>query len=425
MMNNGKNKLSALAVAVSVGLTATLSFWPTAVIAYELKAAFSAECPTTDFPMPEGRVESPTLAVAIAASLASSLVDTGVAALKKTVNPGNATLEAQYLEQGMYMYMTPTSGAPAAAATSSGAASATKGAVKPSTKMGCLVVAAGTFSQSDDGAKGWKLPFSSDRDGEPREEGPTSANWRVANALNLRGPATLALYMEAARVFSGDRTAVTWKPVRLYVGEYLNDSFWAGKSRGTSVEMRLYKPGKKEAFLSQEFPFAAIQKPVSRNSKDLGTANAGTWSALPAAPALPANLNPSTEGRAFDPFTLEVRIVESPKPYSLAVAFADAVEKNKDSLKKEVTNVIDPTAKVSAELTGHGATLDAVSNFLTTLKSAVSECAADKVKDDAGRLSCSIARDKATVAKQKAGLSCASNSVPTCDSLPKVPEMPS
>ena len=423
-MTHTQKRWTASVVAASVALAA-LGLWPTTVSAYELRATFSQECPTTDYPKPEGRTESPELAIAIATSLATSLVDTGIAALKKAVNPGNATLEAQFLEQGLYMYkVVPSSGDSGAAPAPAGAASAPKATVKPAAKLGCLVVAAGTFSSAEGGVKGWTLPFASERTSEPAEETRNSAHWRVASALNLQGPATLALYLEAARVYSGDGTAVTWKPVRLYVGEYLNDSFWAGKSRSTSIEMRLYKPGKKEPFFSQDFPFAAVKKPVSMTSKELGDINAGVWGGLPAAPTLPADLKATADGRLFDPFTLEVRIVEAPKPYALAIAFADAVEKNKDAIKKEVTGALDPSAKAAAELTAEGVTLDAVNGFLTALKAATADCAADKVKDETGKLSCSISHDKADAARRKAELSCKTTSVPTCSSLPKVPAVP-
>ena len=408
-------------VALAIGL------WPSVSAAYELRAAFAPECPTSKFPGAEGLSESPAIAAAITTSLATSLVDTGIAALKKAVNPGNATLEAQFLEQGLYVYKgeAEAPATPGAAASPTPSASSPKASVKASSKMGCLVVAAGTFTSAKEGVRGWKLPFASDRP-QPPEEDNTSANRRVADALGLGGPATLSFYMEAARVFSGDRTAVTWKPVRLYVGEYLNDSFWAGKSRSTSIEMRLYKPGKKDAFYSQDFAFAAVTKPLDKDAANLASANVGTWNALPAPPTLPANFGPTREGRAFDPYTLEVRIVEAPKPYALAQAFADAVDKNKDAIKKDVTEALnpDPAAKAAAALTAEGATLDAVNGFLTALKAATADCGVDKVKDDAGKLNCSILRDKASVAKQKAELACKSSSVPSCSSIPKVPDAP-
>lgn len=422
---NGRWMFSAVALSAAA---LVIGLWPSVSVAYELRATFAPECPTTKFPGTEGLSESPAIAAAIITSLATSLVDTGVAALKKAVNPGNATLEAQFLEQGLYMYKgeADAPATPGAAASPAASAGSPRASVRASSKMGCLVIAAGTFTSAKEGVRGWKLPFVSDRP-QPSEEDNTSANRRVADALGLGGPATLSFYMEAARVFSADRTAVTWKPVRLYVGEYLNDSFWAGKSRSTSIEMRLYKPGRKEAFYSQDFAFAAVAKPLDKDAADLATANVGTWSALPAPPTLPANFGPTKEGRPFDPYTLEVRIVEAPKPYALAQAFADAVDKDKDAIKKEVTDALnpDPAAKAAAALTAEGATLDAVSGFLIALKAATADCAADKVKDDAGSLSCSILRDKASVAKQKADLACKSSSVPSCSSLPKVPDAPS
>lgn len=399
--------------------TLVIGLLPSVSAAYELRAAFAPECPTSKYPGPEGLSESPAIAAAIITSLATSLVDTGVATLKKAVNPGNATLEAQFIEQGLYMYKaeaeTPVSLGVAASP------SPPKASVKASSKMGCLVVAAGTFTSTEEGVRGWKLPFESDRP-QPQEEDSNSANRRVSDALGLGGPAMLSFYMEAARVFSGDRTSVTWKPVRLYVGEYLNDSFWAGKARSIFLEMRLYKPGKKDAFYSQNFGFAEVTKPLKKGAAELSTSNIGTWNSLPAPAALPSNFYPTKEGRAFDPYTLEVRIVETPKPYALAQAFTDAVDKNKDLVKNDIAYVLnpDPAAKAAAALTAEGATLDTINAFLNALKSATADCAAEKIKDDAGKLNCSILRDKASIAKQKADLSCKSSSVPSCNSIPKV-----
>lgn len=417
--------VTVLAAALAIGL------WPSASAAFELRAAFAPECPTSKFPEAERRSElreTGAVAATIATSLAASLVDTGVATLKKAVNPGNATLEALFLEQGLYMYESEAEvpATPGAAASPTPAASSPRASVKASSKMGCLVIAAGTFTSAKEGARGWKLPFSSERE-QPEIEDTTSANHKVADAIGLEGPATLAFYMEAARIFSVDRTAVTWKPVRLYVGEYLNDSFWAGKSRSTSIEVRLYKPGKKDAFYSQDFQFAAVTKPLDKNSFDLAKANVGSWNTLPAPSSVPVNFNPTKNGHAFDPYTLEVRIVEAPKPYALALAFADAVDKNKDAIKKDVTDVLnpDPAARAAVVLTAEGATLEAINAFLTALKAASADCAADKVKDDTGKLNCSIQRDKASVAKLKADLACKSSPVPTCGSMPKVPDAPS
>ena len=414
---NHQNWIAYLTVTTFLGGCA---IGPSSNKANELRAAFASECPTTKFPTAEGASESPAIVTAIAVSLATSLVDTGVAALKKAVNPSNATLEGRFIEQGLYVYKVDPA---------SSDIPDPKPVVRQSPKMGCLVIAVGNFSVADDGVKGWRLPFTTERI-EPNEENPTSSNYRVANALGLKGPAELALYVEATRVFSADRTAVTWKPVRVYIGDYLNDSFWAGRSRGISVELRLYKPGKQEAFFSQDIPFDSVVKPLDKGSKDLADGNRGRWSALPAPMALPANVSPLLEGRPFDPYTLEIRVVETPKPYALAQAFVAAVDTNKDAIKKEVTESIDSRAKETAELTANGATLEAISNYLAAYKTAVGDCAKDKLvekdgkPDSAGEFTCNISHDKATVAKQKAELACKISDVASCSSLPSVPSIP-
>ena len=367
---------------------------------HEVRSAFFSECPTTKFPDAYGISESPIL-VAVAASLASSLVDTGIAAVKKTVNPENKTVEGRFLEDGLYMYKNyPNEDKKVEA-------------VGSANKLGCLVVAVGEF-----GLEGLAyetvIPFKSDRDNN-------DGNIRIANALQLDGKFKLAYYMEAARVFSGDKTAVTWKPVRFYVGEYLNDSFWGGKARSALIQMNLYMPGKKDAFFSQEFVFDEIIKPVSKDSDDLKSRLSGIWGVMPAAPAVPENFKATDEGHLFTPFTLEIRLVEAAKPYALAKAFVDAVDKNKEAIKQEVVNTIDSDKGASATLTANGATLDAISGYLTAYQAASAACLADLKKDDAGKLNCSILRDKASVAKSKAELTCKSNPVSTCSSLPQVP----
>ncbi len=367
---------------------------------HEVRAAFSSECPTTNFPDAYGTSESPIL-VAVAASLASSLVDTGIAAAKKSVNPENKTVEGRFLEDGLYMYKNYPK------------EDRIVEAVRPANKIGCLVVAVGEF-----GLEGLAyetvMPFKSDRDNN-------DGNVRISNALQLNGRFKLAYYLEAARVFSGDKSAVTWKPVRFYVGEYLNESFWGGKERSALIQMNMYMPGKKEAFFSQEFTFDEIIKPISKDSNDLKSRLSGVWGVMPAAPAVPENFKATDDGHLFNPFTLEIRLVEAAKPYALAKAFVDAADQNKDAIKQEIVNKIDSEKGETAALTASGATLDSISGYLAAYQAALSACLADQKKDDAGMLNCSMLRDKALVARSKAELICKSNPVSTCGSLPQVP----
>ena len=380
----------------------SLGSWaPSHSHAAEVRAAFSSECPTTNYPNASGRTESGTIAAALAASLASSLVDTGVVAMKKAVNPENATAQGRFYENGMYAFQAKNLVNPSATP-----------AVIPAPRMGCLVVAVGDFSAAANGIAGWKLPFAT-----VRQEEATSATGperRVATALGLTGPAKLHYYMEATRMFSTDKTAVTWTPVRLHVADYLNGSFWAGKSRGALFEMRLYKPGEAEAFLAQDFSFEALKKPVDKGDVELFESTGGRWSKLPAAPSAPAAYLPNEHGKLFDPFTLEVRIIETPKPYKFAIAFADSVEKDKDMYKKELTERIDSRARSSARLTGEGVTLGEIEAYLTLSKAQCTEPG----KDATAKLACSIAADHTRIALQKAKMSCRSVSVSSCATLP-------
>jgi hypothetical protein len=373
---------------------------PALAHAVDVRAAFSAECPTTKYPTAAGKTESGVIGAALAASLASALVDTGVATLKRAVNPGNATAQGRFYEDGLYAFQTKIS------------ANGGTAAVIPAPRMGCLVIAVGEFPVADDGIARWQLPFASGRQDDPSlGTGPAD---RISKALGIVGPAKLYYYMEAARMFSPDRTAVTWTPVRLYVSDYLNGSFFAGKARGALFEMRLYKPGEKEAFLAQDFGFDALKKPVDMGAVELFQSNGGLWNKLPAAPSAPAEYLPNEHGRLFDPFTLEVRLVETPKPYKFAIAFADNVEKDKDLYKKELTQALDSSARKNARLTGEGVTLDEIDAYLTLSKA---KCT-DPGKDANAKMSCSAAADRARSSLQKAKMACRSVPVSTCASLP-------
>lgn len=379
------------------------ALWAPGAHAKELLATFTDQCPTTAFPKPGGsQAESlGVLATSILTSVAGSLMDTGIAALKKKVNPGNAAVEAKFLQDGLYAY------------TSSDATSQT-GTVSLSPNMECLVVALGAFPDSNEqSTTPFKLPFKPDVD-------PEVATQRLKDSLDLTDSPNLMLYMEAAKRISADRTAVTWQPVRLYVGDYLNDSVFAGKARSMQVELRIYKPGVQQPFYSQEFSFDNVQKPLDKGPGALDRHNAGTWGILPAPPNIPAKFNATISGRPFDPFTLEVRIVEAPKPFALAVAFADALEKNKEDIKKQVTEAIDSDAKKKSELSGEGTTLTAISEYLAAFSDAKGKCTADKKKEQEGKLTCTIAMDKARIAQQKADLACKTQGVSSCSEMPEV-----
>lgn len=402
-----KTKPTAIAAACILGAAVS------GASAGELRAAFTSQCPTTKYPE-AGTQES--IGTAIALSLASSLVNTGISALKKAVNPDAKSLERRFLETGLYEVKDVSNPGEAA-----------QPVVGRASKLACLVIAAGNFQPGDSVANGWTLPFKSRRD---TPDGDTGAERRVSTALGLQGPVELSMYMEAVRVLSPDRTAVTWKPVRLYVAEFLNTSFWGGRTRGLVIETRYYKPGIDEAFFSQSFTFNEVNKSMDLGPDRLFNSNLGSWGSLPAAPAVPAVVNATRAGVAFDPFTLEVRIVETPEPYSLAKAFVDAVDQNKEAVNTKVTYAIDKDAKVEAKLTASAATLEGIENYLEAYKTVTTDCANDKMAktdgkfDAAAEMSCRIARDKAKIAKDKASLACTSNRVDSCSTLPEIPAMP-
>lgn len=361
----------------------------------ELRATFVPKCPSSNHPSgQEGEVtEVAGVVAAVATYVASQAVDIGIAALKKAVNPGNATAESRFAQPGMYLAAKP-------------------GETKLSPSLACLVVAVGNFGSTDTGIAAWQAPFTAEYDAD-------KLNNRLASALRTTKAPELKLYFEAVRVVSPDKTALTWKPVRLYVGQYLNDSFWAGSSRSTQIEMHLYKPGVEQPFFSETFPFDQVTKPMLLGQLQL-TAPAGEWGTFPKPSDLPQNLE---AGSAFDPFTLEVRVVEAPKPYALAVAFANGVEANKESVKQTINQAIDPNARRTADATGRGATITAITEYQTKLADAIAACTAPANGNvtDADKLHCAVAVDSASESRQKADASCTSYKVPTCDVIPNVP----
>jgi hypothetical protein len=383
--------VTAIGSVISLIATILVAIVPAPAYSYEIRAAFAPACPSTDYPKPHpGAQESlGILATAIVTTITGSLIDTGIAALKQKVNPGNATVDGKFLEPGLFTYSTDA-----------------KTPVTVADKVTCLVVMVGTFTAAADGLGTWTPPFSSERTAEDA----SAFKARYRDVLNLKGPPQIALYFEAAQFVSSDKTSITWQPVRLYVGGLLNDDFWAGSSRSTQVEMYLYKPGSDQPFFSEVFPFDAINVGVNKASADFVTQN-GTWGVLPA-PTVPTGYKPNADGRPFQPFTLEVRVVEAPKPYALAVAFAGAVDTNKDAIKTQVNQAVDPAARRAAEIAADNSTLTDIGTYSSALTAQKTPCG-----QDANSLDCRLAKDKTNVALAKARASCAVSKVDSCDKL--------
>jgi len=384
-----------------IAANAALSLCSVCSYAHELRATMVPSCPTSDAPAMGAFPESlAPLAVGIISSLTGSLVDNGIAALKKTVNPDATNVDASFLELGLYSLVETKD---------------PKGqnikAISLNKTIGCLVVAVGDFQS---GSNTWTLPFVAEKDKVP------TAVVDLSRSLALSGPP--AIYFEAAIQLSPDKSAVTWRPTRIYVGEFLNPSFWAGKSRGLQLSMKLYKPSSDKPFYAQDFKFDSVSSGFSKSLVDLQAGSQGTWGTLPAASAeSPKDVLPSPGfGSPFDPFTLNIQLIETPKPYKLASAFADAADANKASIKTVIDQTVDPSKKQSADLTAQGSTLSAVSTYLSSWQKAYDACATSKVVDGAGQLSCKIAIDQATIDKTKADAACAVSNVASCKDKEKL-----
>ncbi|MDP1638769.1 MAG: hypothetical protein Q8K74_07475 [Candidatus Nitrotoga sp.] len=380
----------------AISLIVALSTQTTAS-ALEMRATFLKECPTTDQPTKDMQPESlEAIALGIAGSLAGSLVDSGMTMLKKSLTPDAVSIEGQFLQQGLYVYREDQVGAEA------------RVILNPA--MTCLVIAVGEFGVNQGN---WTLPF------EVAKDRKKDASSKLAKSLKLKKPPTL--YFEAVQAFSNDKSAVTWKPVRFYVGQHLASSFWAGKSRGIQIEMKLYAPAGDKPFLGQDFSFPEVTKPFEYNGDEMISGGRGTWMVLPA-PSMSSSTTfaPTPVGNPFDPFTLDIRIVESPKPYRLAQMFVGAAEGQKETIKTEIKTSLDSQGKIVTKHDAKNATLTSIDNFVDFWGKANKACKSGSIADEAGKFSCALAKNKAAIAREKAQLSCKSLFVDSCATLPKV-----
>jgi hypothetical protein len=381
--------------------------------ATELRAGFLRQCPTTNFPSEDTpQIEAAQILGTIGLAFAGKVVDAGVEWLARTLNPEAASLQRDFLLQGLYRYRIKRG-------------TETKDQIIPNPDMACLVVIAGDFSSQD---ASLSLPFTPDSQ-------RTDAATRVSESFGIRKAPTL--YFEAVRQFSLDKTAVTWRPVRLFVGEYLASGFFSGSSRGLSIEFGLYSPGQQQAFFSQKFEFDRVEKPFSRSSSELsvfGLVQPGAWGNLKAPSKTEQNITdsksgaeikPTTVGTQFDPFTLRVRVVESPKPYKIAQMFASAVQEKKGDIKSAVELALSPDKQKEAEFKSESQTIDAVKAYLGALEVAAKDCKPAAAKfTDTELLKCRLSIDTASLARDKADRACSAEKVSACDSMPIAPSVP-
>lgn len=364
-------------------------------IAHELRATFVPTCPTSDAPVPINGREFALGAIftGIAASFAGSAVDAGIGILKKTVNPDAVTIDSvSFLQDGLYAHVQTDD--------------ANEIQVNP--ELGCLVIAVGTFA----GGEGdWNLPFEADKG---KKDSAVSV---LKQTLALSAPPIY--YIEAAIKLSPDESSLTWQPTRIYFGEFLHESFWAGKTRGIKVSVSLHKPGVASSAYMQEFKYDSVEAGFSKNADQLKRGKIGSWGTLPAPSSSTAsNVTPAPlPGTPFDPFNLVVQIIESPKPYKLAIMAVDAVDANKQPIKDEFTQFIDPAKRRASEATSQSTTITAVNNFLTQWQKAVDACMADKTITAVEKLQCQTSIDQAALDKNKANAACKIEKITSCDRL--------
>lgn len=371
----------------------------------DLRAVFLDKCPTSDYPVTGSQYESfGALGALVAGTFLNGLVDTGITALKNKVNPTKemSTITARFLQDGLYE---------SEKIEDLDNPGRTKNKITPNSKHACLVVALGEFGRRP---PQWQLPF------EAAKARPTAVQ-TLTNSLGL--VAAPVFYFEAVRVFSIDKTALTWKPVRVYQSKFLNESFFAGKKRGIALSLEMEKAGG-DPVGTLNFEFDEVTLPFSKSDVDLdtGLVKLGTWMTLPvASDAADLDLTPPAgEARTpIDPFTLKVTFVETPKPYQLAQLFANSVEANSEAIKTEVQNAAFPDKRKAASREKKSETLTAMSTYLEKHSNATEACEAEKIKTEIGKASCHIAIETAKIERQKVQAACDVGSVEGCSTLPK------
>lgn len=377
-------------------ITTSICLWSTQCVAEEVRAAFTPLCPTSNAPSQDRLVESPALILgAIVGTFAGKLVDTGIAALKKTVSPGAFSVDGSFLQDGLYTFIDTEK---------KDSKDVSINETKFNSTIQCLVVAVGKF-----GTKGgkWELPFAAEKE---------KAYENITALLPLSE--TPILYFEAAVFQSPDKTAFTWRPVRIYIGKYLNDSFWAGQSRSLQLSFKLNKPSTSQPFYSQDYKFDNVKAPFSLSQDDFKLGTQGTWGSIPAASSVIPKIAPKNgRGAPFDPFTLTVQIVEAPKPYKLAAAFVDSVDANNAAIKTEINQLLDPTKKEAANQTDEAQTLAAITAYANSWKTTKDTCDVTKTSDAAGKLACQISKDMLSIALEKANAACKLESVESCNNF--------
>lgn len=357
-----------------VAALCTLALHPLAQ-AYELRATMVDFCPTTA--LPDGSAIEETLGTAllenIATNVAGSLFDKGVARLKAVVEPDSIPLAGNFLMDGLYVYKSVKIG----------------GSDKPSNvtrinrQVGCLVIAASNFGPESD----WVLPFPPD--GGP--EAAPAAVKKLRQVLGLSEPP--AIYLEAAYHASPDKTGVVWQPVRLYVGDFLGNGFFRGKTRGLTVTVTMVTAGK-TPFYTTAFKAASVSKGEVRGKDGFGWKASGSWGKL-VAPTDSPDVVASEAGSPFDPFTLELELVEAPHPYPLVTTIFEAANTptNTELVKTSIKEAIQPAVGESARQTKRDATSTALSNFMSAYGTAKEDCDSLKANDDKAALKCEISRD--------------------------------
>jgi hypothetical protein len=360
----------------------------------ELRAAFLPECPTV---VTEDSHRLAPIVAAIGVALVGQLVSSGVSYVKSVTDPSASSEQISINLDGWYQF--------------NGHHEADTPSLTVSSRLGCLVIARGQFPEQSSTSN---IPAQLFRAGVPADQ--LARAQKALKSANLAFEGDPAFYLEARRVTSPDKSAVTWKPFVLYLGNFYNNSLFAGSSRGFEIDVMFATAGAAQPFGKLEFQYPAVKKPyvsiapIDPNTHAVATPY-GSWIANPATDKI--NLMPTPpDDTAILPVNVTVQVTETPKPYKLATAFGSAISAASGTIATTAEQAIIPSVRQAAKQTNESNTVTALSDYVTAFNAKETDC-----KANGQSVECSVDKDKLTVARNAALSACNVAYLSTCDQL--------
>jgi len=317
--------------------------------AQELRVIAKTECPVSGgVSTQEGLLAAP-IAAALLTSVANKLVSAGIDKLTSILNPQDRTLTASLRLGGLVVPQDAN--------------------LKINPALSCLIIVYGNYgtSPSDLGNK------------------ITQAFTQTGVVSKLASDLPLAdvpdFYLEAKLKSSPDGTAFTWNPSFVHFGNFFQKNWFAGNDRDIRIQVDLVKPGETKADRSTSWQWTAIRPPM--NVKNSVLLPAASWMAVPdiqvtgvsqekdaapakaappgpaaapgpavaaqGAPPVPAPAAPPGKGAPAEataqensqaPYTLNVTLIETANPYTMAKYLAEAMQDNKSTIQSDVVKAL-------------------------------------------------------------------------------------